>query len=133
MSAIPAYILSALDQFGQPGFLPSTPGFRLMVAVRKALVQLNATLPDEPRSMTLEFRSGPEQLPLQKLNAAQLDRAATAFKAEISTDVTDEDLELLAERFVRAFLAAREGFQKGGFYDPTDAALRMMSKFSVTF
>ncbi len=133
MSNIPSHILSALVQFSQPGMLAGTPGFRLMGALRRKFAELNDTLPVEPRSMTLEMRTETEQRPYTRLTPAQLDAVASAVKAEISVDLTEQDLDELASRLVDTFQSVRAGFEKAGFYDPTSAAIQMMSKFSVTF
>ncbi len=132
MSNIPSYILSFLDQFTQPGFIAQTPGLRLMSAYRRKLVALNDTWPLPTMAQNLVF-SQVLQLPKERMTEGQLDKLATSIKPEISADLSDEDIELLATKMVAAFESAREAFDASGFYDPTSAAIGLMAQFSIKF
>lgn len=132
MSNIPSYIRSFLDQFSNPGFIAQTPGLRLMGVFRKKLEELNATWPEASRVRDL---AGGEvrQLPKTRMGLGQLDKLASSITPEISTELSEEDLELLATKLVAAFESSRDAFEKHGFYDPTTAAIGLMSQFSIKF
>ena len=118
MSNIPPFVRSILDQLAQPGLIETRPGFLVMCAVRRKLATEN-----DKHANSHPFR----------LSELQLDKLACSMSPEISTALTPEDVEYLADSFVQCYQTTRDSFAAQGFKDPVTASMTLMAQFSMKF
>lgn len=123
MQNIPLPIQQFLTHVNTPGVMLHSPAFRIMGSLRRKLAKEDDETWQDPSA------GKPSNY---QLTAAQIDEAASSLNVEIKVDLTDEEVEYLAEMAFQTYCTFRASFAAWGFHNPALMAAKKLADFSLS-